>query len=214
MTASPTACAVPALIQMSGIPGAGKSTIARSLGDRLHALVIDHDVLKSGLMSAGMPSGHGEPFLDPEDFARSNGYGAGEAAYDLAFGIADRLLAARLSVILDSPCYYDRLLRDGQRLAAANGARYVYVECVNQDLEEIARRLSSRPRLPSQMQSSEIGPASARHHDGLGANLLRSWAEGMKRPRANALLVETSAPVDEVVPRIAEYVEGVTLSRA
>jgi adenylate kinase family enzyme len=39
-------------LQMSGFPGAGKSTLAREIGKRTGAVVIDHDVVKSALLHA------------------------------------------------------------------------------------------------------------------------------------------------------------------
>jgi predicted kinase len=42
------------LIQMSGCPGSGKSTIACAIGEKLPAVVLDHDVLKSALLENGV----------------------------------------------------------------------------------------------------------------------------------------------------------------
>ena len=39
-------------IQMSGAPGAGKSTIARAIATRIRAVILDHDVAKSALLNA------------------------------------------------------------------------------------------------------------------------------------------------------------------
>ena len=42
------------LVQMSGAPGAGKSTVAHAIGRRTGAVVLDHDVTKSALLEAGL----------------------------------------------------------------------------------------------------------------------------------------------------------------
>jgi len=41
-------------VQMSGAPGAGKTTIAGAIAGRIGAVVIDHDVTKSALLDAGV----------------------------------------------------------------------------------------------------------------------------------------------------------------
>ncbi len=40
------------LVQMSGAPGAGKSTVVRAIGRRKGTVVLDHDVTKSALLEA------------------------------------------------------------------------------------------------------------------------------------------------------------------
>jgi predicted kinase len=42
-------------VQMSGVPGAGKTTLAHAIAPRIGAVVIDHDVTKSALLEAGVP---------------------------------------------------------------------------------------------------------------------------------------------------------------
>ncbi len=42
------------LVQMSGVPGSGKSTIAKAIGLAINAVVIDHDDTKSAIMSPGI----------------------------------------------------------------------------------------------------------------------------------------------------------------
>jgi len=39
----------PLLVQMSGAPGTGKSTLARAIAPQLHAAVLDHDLIKATL---------------------------------------------------------------------------------------------------------------------------------------------------------------------
>lgn len=42
-------------VQMSGVPGSGKTTVARAIGKAIGAVVIDHDVTKSALIEADVP---------------------------------------------------------------------------------------------------------------------------------------------------------------
>jgi predicted kinase len=43
-------------LQMSGVPGSGKTTIAMAVSQATDAVIIDHDVTKSALLDAGVPA--------------------------------------------------------------------------------------------------------------------------------------------------------------
>jgi predicted kinase len=131
------------LIQMSGVPGAGKSTLARTIGRHTGAVVLDHDVVKTALLEAGVPW--------PD---------AGRASYQTLQVLAKSLLDQQHSVVLDSPCLYQDLLDAGLRVAEETGACYRYVECVVDDFSEIDRRLRGRTSLSSQRAALDAPPAS------------------------------------------------------
>jgi len=187
-----------ALIQMSGCPGSGKSTIARTIGYRTGAVVLDHDVIKSALLESGVP-------FDA----------AGKASYEVAHVLARSLLGQGLSVVLDSPCYYQMLLDRGMKLAAEMGARYRYVECVTEDLDEIRRRL--RARVPLRSQCVDIDPAPGDHtrraQVASGEELFRDWIRKMKRPSHSYLRVDTSRPVADCLAEVFAFLEGRTSMR-
>ena len=42
-------------LQMSGVPGSGKTTVARAVAEATEAVIIDHDVSKSALLNANVP---------------------------------------------------------------------------------------------------------------------------------------------------------------
>jgi predicted kinase len=115
-------------IQMSGVPGAGKTTVAPAIAKRISAVVIDHDVTKSALLEASVPVAI-----------------AGAASYHVLNALARHLLTQGYSVIFDSPCLYIELLERGQRVAREVGAHYRYIECVVADLDELDRRLRTLP---------------------------------------------------------------------
>jgi predicted kinase len=192
------------LVQLSGCPGTGKSTLARGVATATAAVVLDHDVVKSALLAAGVAAGGGDPVADPEDFA--GGAVAGPVAYRVAFAVAQRWLGAGRSVVLDSPCYYPQVLAGGQAVAHRAGVPYHYVECVVTDLAEVARRLRSRQPLPS--QCTDLAPAGPVPGGGVGPGpptgeeLFRAWADGMCRPAEGALRVDTARPPDLCVAEV------------
>jgi predicted kinase len=127
------------LLQMAGEPGSGKSALARVIGRRTGAVVLDKDVLKTAALDAGA-----DETL------------AGGIAYEALFDLADHLLGQGLSVVLDSPSYFETIPSKGQALAAERGIGYHFVECVCEDQAELKRRLAGRPGLDSQPVS--LGP--------------------------------------------------------
>ena len=63
------------LCQMSGVPGAGKSTLARRICKMTNAVLLDLDVVKSSVINS---------FENDIDFKF-----AGKVAYELIFSLAD-----------------------------------------------------------------------------------------------------------------------------
>ena len=121
------------LLQMAGIPGSGKSAIARLIGRSTKAVVIDKDILKTAALEAGA-----EEKL------------AGGLAYDVFFSLADHLLGQGWCVVLDSPSFWDTIPKRGAEIAANRHLPYFFIECVCDDEKELARRLRERIRLTSQ----------------------------------------------------------------
>ncbi|KFY12072.1 hypothetical protein V492_04110 [Pseudogymnoascus sp. VKM F-4246] len=85
---------------MSGAPGAGKSTIAKLLGQSIGGLVIDHDVLRSTLLESDLEFG-----------------AAAKHAYQLQWALAQDVMKQGLSVIIDSTCNFQVVLDRGSELA-------------------------------------------------------------------------------------------------
>ena len=120
------------LLQMAGMPGSGKSALARVLGRRSGAVVIDKDVLKSAALAAGVDEAQ-----------------AGAVAYEAMFAQAGHMVGQDWSVILDSPSFWKTIPEKGAAIAADRHLPYYFIECFCPDTDEHARRLRDRPRLAS-----------------------------------------------------------------
>lgn len=176
-------------IQMSGVPGAGKTTIAHAIARRIGAVVIDHDVTKSALLDANVSVSI-----------------AGAASYQVLNAMARHLLQQGYSVIFDSPCLYVELLERGQRLARAVNARYRYIECVVTDLDEIDRRLRTRPRMPSQLTGVRIAPTEGSGKTQAGDDVFCNWIANMQRPNTDYLVLDTTRPMELCVEAAIAYI--------
>ncbi|MFC7725448.1 AAA family ATPase [Nocardioides sp. GCM10028917] len=99
------------LVQLSGVPGSGKSRLATSIAEATGFVVVDTDVLKSSIVGSGVPVA-----------------AAGPVTYGAALALAQDLLEQGRTVVLDSPCRYQQLLDSGRRKAGAHGVRYAFIE--------------------------------------------------------------------------------------
>jgi predicted kinase len=193
----------PLLVQMSGAPGSGKSTLARAIAPRLHAAVLDHDLIKATLVEhAPVPTA-----AAPADPGTHPDQAAGQASYALARRLAGSLLGTGLTVILDSPCFYSEQLDAGQEIAAGHDAVYRYIECVTDDLDLIAARLSTRVSYPTQYRGLDQAPRTAGSAAAAGAAGWRAWIAGMKRPADPSLYlrVDTTRPLAECTAEILQF---------
>ena len=125
------------LVQLSGVPGSGKSALARSMAAATGLVVIDTDVLKSSLIGSGVSV-----------------TAAGAVTYAAALALARDLLEQGRNVVLDSPCRYEALLDSGQAAARACGARYAFIELWVADWSVVLDRLDQRSARPSQVASA------------------------------------------------------------
>jgi len=121
-----------ALIAMAGLPGVGKSTVARGLAARFPAALVNVDDVESALLRA--------------EFERS--FATGLAAYLVAEQVADANLALGQHVVVDAANYVSYARAMWTSLAASHRVPLLFVEVVCTDLAVHAERLASRPLVP------------------------------------------------------------------
>ena len=179
----------PVLIQMAGRPGSGKTTLARAIGAATGAAVLDLDVLKSAMLGAGTTW---------ED--------AGPLVYVLLFALADDLMEQGRSVIIDSPSRWPNIPEQGVRIADERGGRYVFIECLLADRDELLIRLKSRRLLPSQHTVlGQLLPPSADENEHV------RWEEEATRvfgPAEGWVVVDTGGPVEVCVGEILPMLQN------
>lgn len=117
----------PVLVAFSGLPGTGKSTIARQLAPRIAAAWLRIDTIEQGIRDSGAVRGR-----------------VGDGGYRAAYGVAADNLQSRLSVVAD--CVSDcALTRNAWRDVGLDaGAQVVEVEVVCADPDEHRRRVEER----------------------------------------------------------------------
>lgn len=167
------------VLQMSGWNGSGKSTLARAVGRATGAVVIDHDTTKTGVMNAGVPH--------PP---------AGNASYEVIFGLMEDLLAQGHAVIIDSTSVYADIPRRGMEAAAAAGVPYYFVEC-DCPLDIADGRVDARVRRPSQVDGA-----------GGAAEVRASRTRTPHAPATGAFVVNTTEQLEDCVADVLAYLDG------
>ena len=122
--------AVPMLVLLSGLPGAGKSALGAELGKRRGVAVLSVDPVESAMAEAGVAA----------SFER------GLAAYRVVETIAEAELAAGRSVIADAVNAEPAAKEMWRELARRRGAEMRIVECVCSDEALHRARLEARRR--------------------------------------------------------------------
>lgn len=93
-------------IQMSGFPGSGKSTLSRQIAEKIGAVIVDHDIVKTALITSFEEIPIEKKLV-------------GKIAYNVDWSLVEFHLSQGLNVVLDSPCLY----RNG-------GSRYRFIKKV------------------------------------------------------------------------------------
>ena len=171
-------------LQMSGFPGAGKSTLAREIAKRKIVVIIDHDVTKSSLMK----------YFQNENYPQLN---LGKVAYEVDFDLVEHHLSLGQNVILDSPCLYEEIIIKGTALAEKYHADYKYIECNLNDFQLTNARLDKRQAMLSQIKSvrDETNYLHTLKHT--------KYPEGYQY-----ITVDTKQPIDRYIDVVMAYLEA------
>lgn len=123
----------PVLVLMAGLPGTGKSTLARAIGSTFGWSVIDKDVIVTSLLDSGIEELDAQP-----------------ASYAVMFALGlDTLMNQWRSVILDSPAGRPVSTSEARRIADTASAMLVCVLCLA-DRDTRNARVADRTALRSQ----------------------------------------------------------------
>jgi len=165
----------PRLIVLAGLPGAGKSAIARELAPRVGAVWLRVDTIEASLLKAGIP----------------RSFETGLAAYVVARDVAEGHLRAGGNVIIDAVNGVEPARRMWRDLARACSARLEFVEVTCPDLEEHRRRVESResatPPLPPPSWEEVLRREYLPWHERILS------IDGRRPPRENAQLIANGA---------------------
>ena len=115
----------PVLFILSGLPASGKSTLAKLLAKKYHAMYLRVDTIEQGL----------------RDLCNYDVQGEG---YRLSYRIADDNLKVGNSVVADScnPIYLTR--REWEEVAKQNNCQFIHIEIICSDKKEHKKRIETR----------------------------------------------------------------------
>ena len=171
-------------LQMSGFPGAGKSTLAREIAKRKIVVIVDHDVTKSSLMKSFQNELHPQLNL-------------GKVAYDLDFALVEHHLSLGQNVILDSPCLYEGIITKGTALAKKYQADYKYIDCNLNDFKLTNSRLNERQAMVSQIKEVRVE-----------TNYLHTLKHTKYPEDYRSITVDTKQPIDAYMDAVMAYLEA------
>lgn len=179
------------LLQMSGVPGAGKSTVAAHVVATHGAVAVDYDVIKTAALEAGV------------DLATS-----GKTSYEVMYALARQILGQGHPVVMDSPCFWPRILDQGMEIARAHDATYRYIECQIHDLTLLDERLSQRPRLRTHRRSVNQPPVDLGDELVDGEAFFRGWEDRVERPADNYLQLDMHRQLSDVLSEVDLYLKA------
>lgn len=179
------------LVLMAGLPGVGKTTLATYLGKILKWTVIDKDTIKDVLI---------DKMRMPEEKA-------GEAAFEVAFGLLKDSLSNGRSAILDSSALHQFIMRDAIQLCddlqndPGIDAEIRIVLC-EVDHETRQCRLNARRQRSSQRHCTQVPEEAAQYFQHLPDNILKLWTRNSLESYASEALHYLQA---DVIPSPAAY---------
>jgi aminoglycoside phosphotransferase family enzyme/predicted kinase len=179
------------LVLVGGLPGTGKSTLARGLADARGWVVLRSDEVRKELAdlpsAASAPSAWGEGLYRPERTA---------ATYDELLRRASIALAEGESVVLDASWAHRRFREEAARATETVAAELVELHCTAPP-EVAAARIRSRPSTDPSDATAEIAARMAEETD----------------PWPSATPIDTSGPPEAALAATLDIVATVPARR-
>jgi predicted kinase len=169
------------IVMLAGLPGTGKSTLARALAERLSGAVLDKDVIRAALFAPALV----EYSQEQDDFVQ-----------EVMLQTAAWLLARNpsMTVLLDGRTYSRRYQRDRVRgFCAEIGAEWAMIECVCAEATAVRRLAEDAAR--------GTHPAANRTPE-LYFAVREAW-EPIEEAR---VVVDTDAPLERCLEQALESV--------
>ena len=168
------------LIVMRGLPGCGKTTVARALSKELGWPIIDKDDIKD-ILEAQVPE-------------------SGGLAYQAMWNLARRQLLQGLNVIADSPLTFSMAYEKARAIARETKAALAVIECHCSDEQIWRQRINARKEmhLPAHHQTD---------WDMFLGNRQRMLAEMGYAITDLHLVVDTVGPLSEIITEIMTWLE-------
>ena len=179
----------PKCVVVTGRPGAGKTTLAKKLGERLSMPVISRDEIKEGYVNT---CGIKHDQLPPN----TNGL-----VSDIFFGLVNQYLARKISVVIEAA--FQHHVWEPRMLEFLELARVWIVLCSVNDETAATRHLQRGLENPE--REFYHGDARVAHYTKTGEILS---AESYAAPRFNVPTIEVSTD-GEYVPGISEIVKRI-----
>ncbi len=180
----------PVLFITTGLVGTGKTALAQALAKRLGLVVISSDVTRKRLASIPPTEHHFEEFsagIYSPEFTR--------LTYDTILNEAKGVLAERGPVIIDASFIKAKERLKAGELAEEMGADFFILECTLDD-QTIKQRLAQRLEQGSVSDGRwELLEPQKRQFDPI-----------TEIPEANHIVVDTSAPVDDIVQKVLDRI--------